>query len=151
MACRNYTPPPTIDAADVIPYTEAEVQAAERSLLGTWVSANPFDRVDPQDLERMHRASEVNDGLIGMEYVCAAVVEEVREKTDVTGGRYAFLTLDVQDGSLSAICFASLYGDYRQYLKVGQLVFLALNKGKRGLQVTDVVPAPTADIIASTR
>ena len=142
VACRNYTKPEPIDPASLRPYTSQEILDKERELLGGWVSANPFERIDQEFLEKMHRASEVMDGPDGYEYTCAALVDSVRRKTDRNGNPYAFLTLDAQDGNLDAICFASIYGDYESFLTPGKLVFVVLHKNERGLKVADLVPAP---------
>lgn len=149
-ACRNYTPPEPIDPETLAPYTDAEVRDLERELLGVWVSSSPFDEVDPQDLERMHKASEVHDGPEGHEYICVAVLESVRERRDVNGNKYAFLTMDARDGSLDAICFASIYQDVDHILKPGRLLFVALHKNHRGLQVAEIIPAPDAESAPSS-
>lgn len=141
-ACRNFTPPDPVDPADVAPYTKGDVRTIEKEVLGTWISSTPFDRMAQEDLDTFQTASQVDRGPLGHDYYVAATVEEVRETTDRTGGKMAFVTLNARDGLLRAVVFASIYKDLRSTLVVDDLVYAALHKTDRGLQVKDVVPTP---------
>lgn len=141
VACRNYTPPPPIEHDQVEPYTEADIRLIEHDVLGVFLSSSPFDRLTEQDRATFMRASDVETGDEDAEYVVAAVIEGVRKKRDRRDQEMAFVTLDCQDGKLDAVVFASVFADVAPYLRSGDLVFVALWKTSRGLQVQDVVPA----------
>jgi DNA polymerase-3 subunit alpha len=140
-ACRNYTPPPPLDPAAVEPYSHDEIMELEKEALGVWLSATPFDRVPQDILEGLEKASQVQAGDPG-EYVVAATIEGVRQRTDRTGGTYAFLTLFAQDGLLEGVCFASVYSGVNQHCKPGRLVFAVLRKdASQRLEIRDVIPS----------
>lgn len=140
-ACRNYTPPPPLDPAAVEPYSHDEIMELEKETLGVWLSATPFDRVPQDILEGLEKASQVQAGDPG-EYVVAATIEGVRQRTDRTGGTYAFLTLFAQDGLLEGVCFASVYSGVNQHCKPGRLVFAVLRKdASQRLEIRDVIPS----------
>lgn len=141
VACRNYTPPPPLDPAEIEPYTDAEVRGIEREMLGVYISSTPFDRIDPEDLELFQRGSEVHSGPAGQEYVVVATVEGLRKKKDRNDRQMAFATLNCQDTNVDAVVFSSVYKDVAPHLEVDRLVFVTLWKSDRGCQVQEVVPA----------
>lgn len=141
-ACRNFTPPPPVDPEGVEPYTAADIRNREKEMLGVWLSSTPFDRVPKEDLETFHTAQDLISGPVGSEYVVVSIVERVKENTDRNGNRYAFLTLNAREGSVDAICFASVYGEIRGQFKKDDLVYCSLYKNERGFQILDLIPSP---------
>lgn len=107
-------------------------------MLGTYVSSTPFDRIDPEVREQLDTPADINSGGINREYTMAAVVESVRTKDDRTGRRMAFVTLNGEGGNIDAVVFGSIYPDVKRYLEVGRLVFVALYKTDRGVQVQEI-------------
>lgn len=141
VACRNYTRPAPIDPDTVEPYTADDIRDREKELLGVWLSSSPFDRLDPEDLAVVHTTEEVESGPINAEYLVAALVEAVREKVDRNGNRYAFISLNAQNGPVDAICFASTYEKIRTHLRADVLVFAVLWKTDKGVNLTALRPA----------
>lgn len=139
-ACRNFTPPEPVDPADIAPYGKADLRQIEREHLGTWITSTPFDRFDPEDLESLATATEIERGPVGREYVCAAVVESVSTKVDRTSKTMAFVTLNIRDGLLRAVVFGSVYPEFKPYLVQDDLVLVVLRKSERGCQVQSVLP-----------
>jgi DNA polymerase III alpha subunit len=141
VACRQYAKPDPIALDLVEPYTADDIMAREREVLGTWLSGTPFDRLDPEELEILHTASDVHEGPSNAEYVVAALVETVRKKIDLRNNPYAFATLNARDGVLDAVCFASVYSKYGASLRSDALVLAVLWKTDNGVQITAIAPA----------
>lgn len=141
-ACRQYRKPEPVDVSLVMPYTPDDIRNKERELLGVWVSSTPFDRLDPEGLDLAATAEEIEQGDVGI-YYAAAIIEQVKVKTDVRGGRYAFVTFNAQNGSLDTICFSDQYAKYQQDLRPDALVALKIAKNDRGLQLLELAVPPT--------
>lgn len=139
VACRRYTPRAAPDPDSVRPYTDDDIRAREREMLGVWLSSTPFDRLDSADLAAVHRAGDVESGPAG-EYVVAALVARVTQREDRNGRRYAWLTLSAQDGDLDVSCWADAYAKYRHDLVVDRLVVAVLRKDGRGVTLTGMAP-----------
>lgn len=138
IACRNFTPPPPLDPEEIEPYGDADIRGIEYEVLGTYVSSTPFDRIDPEVREQLDTPADINSGGINREYTMAAVVESARTKDDRTGRRMAFVTLNGEGGNIDAVVFGSIYPDVKRHLEVGRLVFVALYKTDRGVQVQEI-------------
>lgn len=135
VACRNYTPPPPVDAATVAPYTEDDIRGIEREFFGVWLSSSPFDRIDHEDRAVLHTREEISNGPQG-EYVTAAIVAGLRKHMPKSGGSpMYFVTLATETGSVDAVCFSDAYERVRTDLVEGRLVFVSLKKTGRGVQV----------------
>lgn len=141
IACRQYTKPEPVDVDLIQPYTADDIMAREREVLGTWLSGSPFDRLDPGDLAALHTAEDVNSGPVDAEYMAAGLVQAIRPKKDRQGNDYAFVTLDCQNGTVDAVCFASVFGEVRTHLRKDALVLAVLWKTDRGVQISALAPA----------
>jgi DNA polymerase-3 subunit alpha len=135
IACRQYLAPATPDLDQVTPYTHNDLINREKELLGVYLTGSPFDRVSPEDLAIVHKASDIEIGPEG-EYLVAAIINRVKLHTDRTGNRMAFLSVLAQDGEVDVTCFASTYATYRRDLVTDKLWIMALNKNSRGVSLT---------------
>ena len=140
-ACRQYTRPEPMDHSAIEPYTIDDIMEREKSLLGVYLSGTPFDRIPAEYLDLCATAAEVEASGPGFDFTVAAIVEGVRERTDVNGGKYAFVTLDAQGGTLDVICFASVWDSIRGYVRKDALVVAVVAKNSRGLNLLHLVPA----------
>lgn len=138
-ACRNYTAP-VIDPGDITNYTKAEIRGAEKEVLGVWLSSTPFDRIPKDELEQFHTAFDIEQGPEDAEYAAICIVAGVRQKVDRNGNPFAFLTLNTQQGTIDAVCFSSVFGNVKPFLRPDSLVGASLLKTERGIQTLDIIP-----------
>lgn len=141
-ACRQYLRPPDIASDDVPAYTLDEIVDRERELLGVWVSASPWDKVDPGHLESSDTADSIERGPAEQQYIGVCLVEEVKTRKDKNDNTYAFVKLNMQDGRIEPVCFASVYMDQAHNLKKDTLGVAAIWKTGRGTQLIDFTPYP---------
>jgi DNA polymerase III subunit alpha len=139
VACRQYAKPAPIDVDLVRPYTDDDIRAREKELLGVWLSSTPFDRLDPSSLEDCATAEELETAPPG-EYFVAAIIKGVKVKRDRNNNNYAWVTLETQDGEMDMICFATTYEKFRQNLQVDSLVLVHCIKTDRGVNLLALLP-----------
>lgn len=144
VACRQYKAPDPVRAEDVVPYTSEEIMFRERELLGTWITHSPFAMIPADLLEDPQvytaQAIEAAPASTEYEYVGVGLVEEVKQRVDKNGGQYAFVKINMQDGQIEAICFASVWCDIGGQVAVDRLCVAAIRKTPRGYQLTGFQP-----------
>lgn len=142
-ACRNYTKPPSIGPEDVQPYGEADIRDREKELLGVWLSSTPFDLVSQETRDLCMSADEIEAAApsITEGYIVVAIVEEVREARDRNGGKYAWVTLTTETGSIDTICFSKSYANFKNNLHKDALLLVLLWKTERGTNIIGLSPA----------
>lgn len=141
VACRQFTPPPQVDPATVVPYTGDEIMRRERELLGVWITHSPFDMI-PADLwddPRVFSATQIEAAPAGTEFDGIGLVEDVRKRKDKNGNDYAFVKVNMQDGVIEAICFASVWGNRGPDITKDRLAAVSIVKNPRGYQLADFV------------
>lgn len=130
-ACRRFTPREPLDARGITPYTEADIRRIEMDFLGVFLSSTPFDRIPPEDRASLATAVDVLTGPTGA-YLVAALVKNVRKRTDRTNRAYAFLGLTTEMGEMECIVFASKWEKFGADMHPGDLAFVGLTKNSRG-------------------
>ena len=140
VACRNYTPPEPLQIELIRPYTADDIINREKELLGVYLTSTPFDRIDPEDLKTLHKASEIEAGPYGR-YITVGLVNRIRPHTTKSGNRMAFLGILAQDGDLDVAVFPEEYAKHRQDLATDALLVMVLRKAERGLVLDDLAPA----------
>lgn len=140
VSCRQYTPPPPVQEDEVAPYSRMEIMQREMESLGVWITASPWEQFRQEHLDGSDTASTIEAGETGMEYVGVALVEAIRPRRDQNGNPYAFVTLDMQDGKVDAVCFASLWQDKSRQIQKTSAGVAVLVKKSRGLQLADYSP-----------
>jgi DNA polymerase-3 subunit alpha len=143
ISCRQYQAP-DLDhlTGDTEPYSPQEIMQRERELLGTWVTYSPFHFVPKDVLEnpQYSTARQIEAGPAGTEWYGIAMVEAVKKRKDKNGGDYAFVRLNIQDGEIEPICFASMFTEFGQHIRPDRVAGVAIRKTPRGYQLTDFVP-----------
>lgn len=141
VRCRQFLPPPSVDPADVTPYSNDEIMRKERDLLGVWITHSPFDVVPKEvlDDENVFSAQQMEAAPAGTSLVGIGLIEEVKERRDKNGNAYAFVKMNLQDGVIEAICFASVYGEKTAEIAKDRLAVVEIAKNPRGYQLSDLV------------
>lgn len=147
--CRHYDPQGS-QIGEVKPYTEAEIRDREMELLGSWLSYSPFDRVPP-DLwyqggteatqEQVHTGEQIESAVNGT-YRTAAVLREIKYKTDKAGNPYAFLEIMAKNAVLSVIVFSSNWPSYKHKFHPNKLGIYEILKTPNGYQLKGFTPVP---------
>jgi DNA polymerase-3 subunit alpha len=143
-ACRQYKAPDPMDLSSVEPYDDEAIRAIEHELLGVFLSSTPFDRLDPEDRERLYGDAEAMiDGAAGRLYTVAAILMGIRKtKTRASGDEMAFLTLDTELSTVEAVCFPRKWTEIQTGLTTGQLCLVVLEKQEddKGFIVQEYLP-----------
>lgn len=139
ISCRQYQPPKPLTATDVVPYTSEEIMFRERELLGTWITHSPFGSIGSDVLEdpMVHTAQQIESYPAGTSWLGVGLVEEVKAKKDKNGNSYAFVKINMQDGVIEAICFASRWEHFGKDVRRDRLALVQVNKNPRGYQLHD--------------
>lgn len=143
-ACRQYTKPAEISATDVQPYGEADIRDREKELLGVWLSSTPFDLVPQETRDLCMSVDEIEAAPLSTTdgYIVCAMVESCREAVDRNGGKYAWVTLALETGSLDTVMFSKTYAKFKPELtKKDALLLVMLWKTDRGLNIVQLAPA----------
>lgn len=139
-ACRSYTAPEPFDRSSVEPYTDDEVMSIEMDLLGMYLSATPFDRLDPDDRSSLFEdAMQVANGP-SQHYRLAAIVTSVKKtKTRAMQEDMAIVTLETEVDTIRAAIFPRLWADIERDVRKGQMALVIVEKNDRGFALKAMV------------
>lgn len=144
VACRQYRKPDPVSADSVEPYTPREIMLRERELLGVWITHSPFDFIPREVLDdpAYVTAQVVESTPAGgdRDLIGIALIEEVKKRKDKNGNDYAFVKMNLQDGVIEAICFASVWESAGPYIKTDSVGGVGIRKSPRGYQITEYAP-----------
>ena len=129
-ACRQYKAPEPVSLSEGEDFTDEEIRAIEHELLGVFLSSSPFDRLDPEDRQRLYADAEaMADGEAGRLYTVAAILMGIRlTKTRANGDEMAFLKLDTETSTVEAVCFPRKWAEIKTGMYEGQLCLVVLEK-----------------------
>lgn len=141
VKCRQFRGPDPIHPDSVRPYSNDEIMRKERELLGVWITHSPFDVVPKEiwDDERIFSAQQMEEAPAGTALMGIGLIDEVKVRRDKNGNEYAFVKINIQDGVVEAICFASVYGDKTAEITKDRLAVVEIAKNPRGYQLSDLV------------
>lgn len=133
-ACRQYTPPPPLQVADVEPYTDRDIREIEASVLGVFLTSQPFDML-PDD-ERQYSITQAELALDpsgpGGAYLLMGVLVKVRPYTDKSGRKMAFLEFETERGAISVTAFNTEWTRYSPAIRSGALYVVEAFRNPRG-------------------
>lgn len=143
-ACRQYKAPEAMALDDVDDLTAEDIRAIEHELLGVFLTSTPFDRLDPDDRQRLFGDAErLTTGKPGL-YTVAAILMGVRKtKTRASGDEMAFLTLDTEVSTIEAVCFPKKWAEIKTGMHDGQLCLVVVEQqdgDKKGFVVKEYLP-----------
>ena len=97
-------------------YSDDEIQAQERLLLGFSLSAKPTEElIKYLEYEATHKISEISDQKTSEFVKIAAVVREVRAVITRNGSEMAFVKVEDDTGNIDLVVFPKLYRSTKQY------------------------------------
>jgi DNA polymerase-3 subunit alpha len=144
-ACRQYLAPAAPDWSAVEDYTDDEIMAIEKELLGLYLTATPFDRIDRDDLLKLATGTDISTGASG-EYLMVAIITRVKEHTDRNGNKMAFLTMYAQNEDLDVTVFKDDWRAYKKWMKPDVMCFARVKRNGRGISLAGlfqpVIPDP---------
>jgi DNA polymerase-3 subunit alpha len=131
-ACKQWTPRPLPSDEEVEPYTDAEIREIEMQALGIYLSSSPFDIIDPEDLEQLATADELQVQANGR-YMTVMLISRIKEHTTRKGDPMMFMTVATPSGSMDVTVFNDTMNLYRDDLKVGTMAFAEVTKNDKGV------------------
>ncbi len=137
VACRQYTPRPSLRIDAVTPYTEQDIRDIEYSMLGIHLTTTPFDTLGADDRANLRAVAEHLPSAPNGSYLIGAIVSRVRAHPTKDMG---FLTLETETSEISCAVFSETWAEERPRLVPGQLCIAALRKTDRGLHLTAYQP-----------
>jgi DNA polymerase III alpha subunit len=149
VACRQFQPPQAISPESVRPYDGHEIMLRERELLGVWITHSPFEMigedalgaVDQNGYQLSFTAQEIEALPAGSDRAGFGLIEEVKTRRDRNGNEYAFVKINMQDGIIEAICFASVWNDPDvPTITKDRICVVTISKNPRGYQLTGFEP-----------
>ena len=144
IRCRQYLKPAMVASTEVRPYTKAEIMEREREVLGVWVSSTPWEMVSPEHIDMSDTAQSIESGAPEAQYLGVCIVESVKKRRDKNGNEYAFVALNMQDGRVEPVCFASVWEKHHLNITPDTLGVAVIWKTSRGTQLIDFTPYPRA-------
>lgn len=106
----------TLTLQETLPMTQAQKLAAEKELLGVYVSGHPLDDYRAELEKRPAISAVKKETRNGIPVVTAGIIESVRELLTKKGDRMAFI--EISDGSetIEAVAFPETYRTYQEFL-----------------------------------
>jgi DNA polymerase III subunit alpha len=106
-------------------WKDSELLAGEREALGFYLTRHPLDP-HRETIERFATAKTTELAPLGekAEVTVGGMVAGVRTLLDKKGNTMAFVTLEDFSGTCDCVVFGSVYGDVRNHLQQGAIVFI---------------------------
>lgn len=140
VACRQFKLRPLPNENEIPPYTDEDIRNIEMEMLGTYLSSSPFDVIDPDDLEQLVTADDLQVAPNG-NYLMVVIITGWKDHQQKDGKLMKFLRASSPSGDVDITVFASKVKDYEPYLRVGQMAFVEVEKNARGVNLQLLVPA----------
>ena len=133
---------------DAEQWTESEMLARERELLGFYVSSHPLHTY-ARDLKAFAiPLAEVQDAQDGTRITVGGLITRISTLTDRRGQRFAFVTLEDLTGKGDVALFSEAYGAYQDLLRENSAVLIegqvSIRNARVGVQATRVIPLEDA-------
>jgi len=106
------------------PLSDAERLAAEKEVLGLYVSGHPFAAYAPE-LACITSATLGALDASTAQATVAGLITALRQMFTKRGDRMAFITLDDGSGSIEVALFANLYAEHREQIVKDQLLIIS--------------------------
>jgi DNA polymerase-3 subunit alpha len=140
-ACRQYKAPEARDhAADVEPYTDADIREIEQDMLGIHLSSTPFDMLDAQTREDLRDEAERAQNASRGDFLLAAIITRVKPHKDRSGKPMGFLDLSTEVSDLSLVVFNTKWESMHKKFKPGALCIVDVSKNDRGFTLNLLEP-----------
>ena len=140
VRCPHYEKRTSLSTVEAEPYSAKEIQEIETDLFGIYLTSSPFDVLPPDVKEQLLTASQLEATVVGSKVIVGALIKALTMTKDRNQKSMAFVELFLGDGSERAVCFQRQWSAYKKNLRIGQLVFVELEKTARGYSILDVQP-----------
>jgi DNA polymerase-3 subunit alpha len=137
--CRQYVQRPLPSEEEILPYTDEEIRNIEMETLGVYLSSSPFDRIDPNDLQTLTTANDLQVADNG-NYLVALIITGLRDHKTKKGAAMKFIKAMTPSGDIDFPAFSGTLERYGQYLRVGQMGLAEIRKDDRGLSLSIFKP-----------
>lgn len=110
---------------DVKPWSEAEILAREREVIGFYVTGHPLRKyeLEYKSFATLH-IGETEDLKDMADIKVCGVITELRTKIDKSGKNMAFFKIDDFSGSCECLMFSKTYAEFGDLLKEEESVFI---------------------------
>lgn len=130
-------PPPSLTLTPGVPITLSEQLAAEKELLGIYVSGHPLDAHE----EKVSKAATTIGGIQedpkkGFPVILPVLVGEVRTVLTKKGEKMAFVRFEDKTGSIEAVLFPKLYKERGELLTPGNCLLIKANVSERNGEIS---------------
>jgi DNA polymerase-3 subunit alpha len=133
-------------------WTDKEKLAAEKEMLGFWVTGHPLDRYSDKVTELSTHDSSSLEGLTkNAEVKLCGVLTGVQRKRNKEGKPWAAMVIEDRSGSMEAMVFATQYERLSQYIVEDQAVLISglvlpEENSQPKISVQDIVPLDNARV-----
>lgn len=139
-ACRNYTAPPPMETAEVVPYTEADIRDIEQEMLGVFLSSTPFDLLPEQDrADLLQQAENLDSGPDDLLHLIAGILTKKRPHTDSNGNEMGFIDLETEVGTVDCVVFSKAWAKHKHHLKTGALYVAQVERTRKGFTLDSIL------------
>jgi DNA polymerase-3 subunit alpha len=104
------------------PMTQAQKLAAEKELLGVYVSGHPLDAYRAEIEKRPKISLLKKETRNGIPAVTAGIIESVRELLTKKGDRMAFIAIGDGADAIETVAFPEVYRTYQEFLIPGACI-----------------------------
>lgn len=133
----------SFDVDKIEPYSDEEIRETEMSLLGTYLSSSPFDKLseklEPEELAQLVTAHELQVADYG-KYLMAIMINGWRDHKQKDGKLMKFLRVSTPSGDMDVTAFASKVEEYGRHIRLGQMAFVEVEKNARGVNLRLFAP-----------
>jgi DNA polymerase-3 subunit alpha len=102
--------------------TQAQKLAAEKELLGVYVSGHPLDAYRAEIEKRPKISLLKKETRNGIPAVTAGIIESVRELLTKKGDRMAFIAIGDGADAIETVAFPEVYRTYQEFLIPGACI-----------------------------
>lgn len=141
-ACRQYVAPAPVAPSSVPDYTISDVMAIEMELLGIYLSATPFDRLDPDDRSALLEDAKALANGPNRNYTVAVVIAGIKPtKTKAMQEDMALVTVETEVDTVRAAIFPRLWDEVHRDITKGRLMLAVIEKTDRGYSIKAIMGA----------
>jgi DNA polymerase-3 subunit alpha len=141
-ACRQYTAPAPIEAAEIEPYTSVDIRDIEFEMLGVYLSSTPFDDIKAEDRALLTAQAEAlaQENSRPGSYLLCGLLTKVRKHTATDGRDMGFLGVETEAGTFDVVVFNTQWSKHHREFKVGSMAFLDVERNDRGISLQAFQP-----------
>ncbi len=137
-------------------WSEPQKLQFEKAVLGFYYSSHPLaSHVARIKTFATAGVADLLDKEDGARVVVGGLIAKVAAKNDKNGNRYAHIELEDTEGKVGAVVFSRVYEQYKDYLNVDQVVFVAADvdrsRDQPSLRINAVIPLDKAEEQLATK